>query len=59
MLNKLIRYLRSERFKNKVYMYGTTTLMLYVVYLVFTINKPMFKPTRAETGGYENYDPRD
>jgi hypothetical protein len=40
-------------------MYGTSALMLYTVYLVFTINKPMFKPNRAETGGYENYDPRD
>ena len=35
---------------------GTLTMMGYTAYLVLTFNKPMFKPTRAETGGYDGYD---
>ena len=33
--------------------------MGYATFLLFTIDKPMFKPTRAETGGYDNYENDD
>lgn len=59
MLGGMIKYLRSRQFKNHMYLTAMTTLIGYVGFLVLTINKPMFKPTRAETGGYDNYDEED
>lgn len=55
----MIRYLRSRQFKNQLYLTTMVTLIGYVGYLTLTINKPMFKPTRAETGGYDNYEEED
>ena len=59
MITKISNYLRSSKFKNRMYRTAIYSLMGYTTFLLFTIDKPMFKPTRAETGGYDNYDNDD
>ena len=56
VVRKVVQYLRSNRFKNRLYTVGMLSLMGYATFLLFTLNKPMFKPKRAETAGYDNYD---
>jgi hypothetical protein len=50
---RLVRYLKSEKFKNKIYHAGILGLMATSIYF---LTGPLIRPNRAETGGYDGYD---
>jgi hypothetical protein len=56
MMERAIRYLRSKRFKTRVYTLSMFGLMGLLAYEVLTFNQPMFKNKRKETGGYDGHD---
>ena len=47
MFRKISQILRSNKTRNKLSAYSTMFLMGYATYLLFTLDKPMFKATRA------------
>jgi len=50
---RLVKYLKSEHFKNKIY-HGAILLLLGSS--IYFMTGPLIKPNRAETAGYDGYD---
>ena len=46
----------KPRLKNTFYKMFKVAMMGQFIFLLVTYNKPLYKPKRAETSGYDNYD---
>lgn len=54
-LQRLSSYLRSARFKRRLYTCSMLGLMGLFAYELATFNQPLFGGRRAETSGYDGY----
>lgn len=54
-LQRLTTYLKSARFKRRLYTCSMLGLMGLFAYELATFNKPLFGGRRAETSGYDGY----
>jgi hypothetical protein len=56
MLDRVTRYLKSNRFKTRMYTLSMLGLMGLLGYEIVTFNQPMFNNKRKETSGYDGHD---
>lgn len=54
-MQRLANYLKSARFKRRLYTWSMIGIMSLIVYELATFNKPLFGGRRAETSGYDGY----